>query len=432
MWVRKRIDIGWPDLAWGIMACCRPLNGPSIQRQVEEHWSKTGDALACLSVRSGFDLLLEALQLPPRSEVLITALTIPDMVRIINDHNLIPVPLDLDSATMAPRMELLRRAITPATRAIVVAHLFGGRVPMEPILALAKEHNLLVIEDCAQAYAAGEYRGHPEADASMFSFGTIKTATALGGAVLRVNNHDILQRMRDQQETYPWQSRWFYMRRLMKYAVLKAVSTRPMFKLVVSGCRLSGRDYDHMLNSAVRGFPGPSLMRQIRKRPSLPLLALLRRQLTAYNTQRLVARTSNGRLLLDLLLPGVPCPGAKCEGHTFWVFPIMADNPGRFLSRLREAGFDATQGQSMCVVPPPPDRAELQSRLADDILARMVFLPNYPDMPESAVRKMARAVLRAAGMRRAPKRRKHRRHIIRRMAQAVRRARAGSAKTLIK
>ena len=141
-------------------------------------------------------LLLASLDLPPKSEVLITALTIPDMVRIIKDHDLVPVPLDLDLDTMGPQLDVLRRAITPATKAIVVAHLFGGRVPMEPILALAREHGLLVIEDCAQAYTGSEFRGHAEADASMFSFGPIKTATALGGAVIRVRDDRLLDRMR--------------------------------------------------------------------------------------------------------------------------------------------------------------------------------------------------------------------------------------------
>jgi len=396
MWVRKRIDIGWPDLAWGLLACCRPQNEAAIQRQVEENWSAGGDTLACLSVRSGFDLLLAALNLPPKSEVLITAMTIPDMVRIIKDHDLVPVPVDVELGTMAPQMELLRRAITPATRVIVVAHLFGGRVPLEPILAFARQHNLLVIEDCAQAYAAGEYRGHPEADVSMFSFGTIKTATALGGAVLRVRDRRVLERMRAQQEAYPRQSRWCYLRRLLKYALLKAISPRPMFKLVVFGCRVAHRDYDAMLNRAVRGFPGPGFTQRIRQRPSPPLLAVLKRRLRRYKIKRLAKRTANGELLARYLRRHVPCPGAECLGHTHWVFPIVADSPSGVMAVLREAGFDATQGQSMCVVPPPADRAELQARQADETLARIVFLPIYADMPPRAVRKMARTVLRVA------------------------------------
>jgi perosamine synthetase len=403
MWVRKRIDIGWPDIALGVLGCCRPYDEAAVQRKVESHWTTAGGALACLSVRSGFDLLLAALDLPAKSEVLITALTIPDMVRIIKDHDLVPVPLDLDLDTMGPQLDVLRRAITPATKAIVVAHLFGGRVPMEPILALARQHGLLVIEDCAQAYTGSEFRGNAEADVSMFSFGPIKTATALGGAVIRVRDERLLQRMRAMHAAYPLQSRWFCMRRLLKYAALKALSSRPLFTVVVLSCRAMKHDYDHMLNGAVRGFPGPGFWQKIRQRPSPALLSLLSRRLRKYKFRRLAKRSANGQLLAERLCGRLPCPGASAESHTYWVFPVVAENPDEMLAALRRAGFDATQGQSMCVVPTPDQRGDMQAPLAADTLARIVFLPIYPEMPERSVRKMARAVLRVLSQRRKAK-----------------------------
>lgn len=393
MWVRKRIDIGWPDIAMGVLDCCRPYDEAAVHRRVESHWTAAGGALACLSVRSGFDLLLAALDLPPKSEVLITALTIPDMVRIIKDHGLVPVPLDVELDTMSPQLDVLRRAITPATKAIVVAHLFGGRVPMEPVLAIARQHGLLVIEDCAQAYTGSEFRGHAEADVSMFSFGPIKTATALGGAVIRVRDQRLLQRMRALHAAYPLQSRWFCMRRLLKYAMLKALSTRPVFTVVVLSCRAVRHDYDHMLNGAVRGFPGPGFWQKIRQRPSPALLALLGRRLRKYNLRRLSRRTANGRLLVERLRSRLPCPGASAEAHSYWVFPVVADDPAEMMTALRRAGFDATQGQSMCVVPTPEGRGDMLAPTATDTLARIVFLPIYPEMPTRSVRKMARAVL---------------------------------------
>ena len=105
---------------------------------MEQVWPADGDVLICLSVRSGFDLLLGAFGLPPQSEVLISAITIPHMVRIVKEHDLVPVPLDLDLKDPAPRVDVLSpRAVTPATRVIVVAHLFGGRVSLESVLELA-------------------------------------------------------------------------------------------------------------------------------------------------------------------------------------------------------------------------------------------------------------------------------------------------------
>jgi dTDP-4-amino-4,6-dideoxygalactose transaminase len=90
MWVRKRLDIGWSDLAFGLTRALLPPDEAAIRGRLERRFSPAGDLLACLSVRSGFDLLLAALDLPAGSEVLLSAMTIPDMTRIIEAHQLVP------------------------------------------------------------------------------------------------------------------------------------------------------------------------------------------------------------------------------------------------------------------------------------------------------------------------------------------------------
>lgn len=146
---RGKIDVGWSDLLFGIGQCLRPRDRDEAQRRVEAIWSTTGEALACLSVRSGFDALLAALAYPPGSEVLMSALTIRDMVRIVEHHGLVPIPIDLDVETLSIRPEGLERAVGPRTKAMVVAHVFGSRMPLDDVIACARRHGLLVIEDCA-------------------------------------------------------------------------------------------------------------------------------------------------------------------------------------------------------------------------------------------------------------------------------------------
>ncbi len=158
MWSRKRLDIGWSDLAAGAVRACFPPDFARVQREVEALWPDAQHTLACLSVRSGFDLLLETLALPPGSEVLVSAVTIPDMVRIIKEHGLAPVPVELAPQRMAPDIEHWRQAVTPASKAILVAHLMGGRVEMEPVLEFARQHGLLVFEDCARRSPARRTR----------------------------------------------------------------------------------------------------------------------------------------------------------------------------------------------------------------------------------------------------------------------------------
>jgi len=396
MWVRKRLDIGWSDLAVGLV---RTLIAPSperIQRQVEARWSRSADALACFSVRSGFDLLLATLQLPPKSEVLMSAMTIPDMPRIAEHHGLVPVPVDLDLDTLGPNLESLRRSITPASRAMVAAHLCGGRLNMEPILAVARQHGLFVIEDCAQAFDGRGYTGDPDADVSMFSFGPIKTGTALGGALVRVRDRELRERMRGRQAGRPVQKRRAFLLRLLKYAAFKGLSYPRVYGLLVRAWRAMGRDYDRMVNGSVRGFPGPDFFDRIRQQPCASLLAVLDRRLRRYDRGRLESRAAKGDRLSRLLGDKVLCAGRAATPHNSWVFPIVVENPTEVIAALRQAGFDATQGHSMCVVSPPEDRPRHAAQRATLALAKIVYLPIYPEMPERALEAMSRVVLEVA------------------------------------
>jgi perosamine synthetase len=397
MWSRKRLDIGWPDLLFGMSRVCLPLRNSGIDHFNRGISADTDHLLACLSVRTGFDLLLGALHLPAGSEVLVSAITIPDMIRIIKHHGLVPVPVDLDPAQMAPGMEHWRRAITPATRAILVAHLFGSRIPMEPILELAGQKKLLVFEDCAQAFSGPDYQGHPGADASMFSFGTIKNSTALGGAILRVRDPELLHRMRAAHAAYPFQNRRHYGKRLLKYAILKTVSSRPITTVLVRMSMRMDLNYDRWVNRAARGFPGDCFFEQIRRRPCAPLMEVLKRRLKHFNSRRLERHVEKGHKLAALLGENVFCPGAANRPHTYWVFPVLVNEPEGLIEHLALAGFDATQGQSLCVVPPPDDRTEQKAKTAEEILAKIVFLPFYPEFPENETGRMAEEVLKAAG-----------------------------------
>jgi perosamine synthetase len=397
MWSRKRLDIAWSDLLFGVLRVLLPPDRTTVAPRVEGLWPAPEQTLACLSVRSGFDLLLGAIGLPRGSEVLVSAITIRDMVRIIEHHGLVPVPVDLDPQRMAPTLEQWRRAITPAARLMLVAHLFGGRTELEPLLDLARRHGLLVVEDCAQAFAGTGYQGHPQADASMFSFGTIKSRTALGGAILRIRDGELLARMRTLQAEYSVQGRWTYLMRLAKQSVLKALACRLASATVAHSCRAIGCDYDRWVNRLARGFPGDGFFVQIRRQPSAPLLAVLERRLRGYDPGRSERHVAKGKALAAMLREGVACPGAAVVPHTYWVFPILVAAPNRMIDRLARAGFDATQGQSLCVVGPPEDRPEQRATAAEDILARIVFLPFYPELPLDESNRLAATVLEFTG-----------------------------------
>jgi dTDP-4-amino-4,6-dideoxygalactose transaminase len=263
---------------------------------------------------------------------------------------------------------------------------------MEPLLDLAREHHLLVIEDCAQAFAGTRYQGHPRADASMFSFGTIKSSTALGGAVLRVRDRELLARMRVAQAAYPVQGRFAYFKRVAKCAVLKLLASRPISAVLAHTCRTMGCNYDRWVNQAARGFPGDDLLTQIRRQPSSPLLAVLARRLRRHAPHRSDRHAAKGRVLAEMLRDAVCCPGATVVPHAYWVFPILVDQPNRLIEQLACSGFDATQGHSLCVTAAPADRPALRPSVAEGILKQIVFLPFYPELPDGEAQRMAAAV----------------------------------------
>jgi dTDP-4-amino-4,6-dideoxygalactose transaminase len=393
MWPRKRFDIRPRDLAVGIYYCLRGVSQKKAREKLESFWAPDGDGLAFLSVRSGFDALWQALSLPPGSEVLITGINIPHMAEIIRQHGLVPVPVDLDLERMAPPLALLESLYSDRCRAVVVAHLFGGQVEMTPILQWARQKDLLVIEDCAQAFCGPQYRGHPEADVSMFSFGSIKTSTALGGALFRIRSRELRDRIRAVETRRPIQSRLRYFRTLLKYAGFHFLCRPVAFGAFVGGCRLLGVDYDGIIHGAVRGFPGTDWLTRIRHQPCGPLLALLLRRLRHFNPARLGRRVAQGELLLQLLGDRVFCPGRQALNRTHWVFPILVEDPIGITTCLQQAGFDAARTHSLIIIDPPNDSRNIPLAECRRLMAGLVCLPIYPEITEKAVRKMAEVVL---------------------------------------
>jgi dTDP-4-amino-4,6-dideoxygalactose transaminase len=223
----------------------------------------------------------------------------------------------------------------------------------------------------------------------MFSFGPIKTATALGGGLLRVRDRDLLARMREAQAAWPTQSGRSFVARLAKYALLKFLSGRLAFRLLMSALRLLGRDVDRTLNGAVRNFPGEELIAQLRQQMPTAMLRLLARRLrTFHSTARLERRARHGRRLAARLAASFECPGAAAAQHSFWVFPLCVADPVPVLAALRAAGFDASAGSQLRPVA-GPDGTFKTTPNAVRITATALFLPLYPELPDSEVGRLA-------------------------------------------
>jgi dTDP-4-amino-4,6-dideoxygalactose transaminase len=394
MWARVKLDIGWADLAFGLTRSVLRADRAGAEARVAARFGGN-DAFVCFSVRSGFDLLLQALALPPDTEVLFSALNVKGMVKVARRQGVVPVPVDLDLDRMVPDVAAFERAWSPRARVLVVAPLFGTRPDLSELFAAAKARGLLVVEDAAQAFAGSAYRGQTGADVSMFSFGPLKFATALGGAVLQVRDPALRRKLAEIQAGHPVQSHGAFRKRLLKFAGIKAATRPRPLGLLTAGFRVVGRDYENALSDSVRGVAALGSAAKLRKRPPAGMLALLERRIARFDPAALASRMRAGRLLEEALGDAVVCPGAANDPHFFWVFPILAREPQQLIHRLRRAGFDAATLGRSATVPAPPDRPELDPKVAREALQRLVVLPCHGGMPDRELRRLAEAVREA-------------------------------------
>lgn len=132
------------------------INGP-IVNDFAQHLSEYMGGCHVTTCANGTDALqvaLMALELKPGDEVIVPAFTYVASAEVIGLLGLTPVMVDVDYDTFNVTVENIKKALSSKTKAVIPVHLFGQSCDMEPILAFAKEHNLYVIEDNAQAIGA--------------------------------------------------------------------------------------------------------------------------------------------------------------------------------------------------------------------------------------------------------------------------------------
>ena len=123
-------------------------------------WSGTEYAVALANGTVALDLALKALGIGAGDEVIVTSRTFLASVSSIVNAGAIPVFADVDLDSQNFTADTIQSVLTPRTKALICVHLAGWPCDMDPIMALANEHGLKVIEDCAQAHGA-YYKGRP-------------------------------------------------------------------------------------------------------------------------------------------------------------------------------------------------------------------------------------------------------------------------------
>lgn len=176
----------------------------TVAREFEKEYAEYLGVKHAIALHNGtlaLELALHAFGIGAGDEVITTARTFIASASAAVMCGCVPVIADIDPVSQNMTAETIRPLITPKTKAIIAVHLAGWPCDMDPIMELAREHSLIVIEDCAQAHGAF-YKGKPVGSighAGAFSFCQDKIMTTGGeGGLLALNDTEV------------WKKAWAY------------------------------------------------------------------------------------------------------------------------------------------------------------------------------------------------------------------------------
>jgi perosamine synthetase len=296
-----------------VIRSARLNRGPGSKvAELEQTFAARYGQRCCTASTSGtaaVHVALGALALEPGDEVITSPITDMGTVIPILLQNCVPVFADVDPSTLCMDPADLERRITSRTRAVIAVHLAGNACAMDAIMAIARQHNLTVIEDCAQAYLT-TYRGRlvgTIGDIGCFSLQQSKHITCGDGGLTVTNDARLGERM-----------------------ALFANKGWPNYGQ-------SGRDYVMFgVNYRMTELQAAVALAQLPK-----LEGVVQRREAAAN-----AITASIRDLPGLLPPQAPPAGR----HSYWFYPLLTEperlgwSTADFARRLRECGIPAGHG----------------------------------------------------------------------------------------
>ncbi|MBD9399650.1 DegT/DnrJ/EryC1/StrS family aminotransferase [Pseudomonas sp. PDM11] len=312
-------------------------------------WAGTEYAVALANGTVALDVALKALDIGEGDEVIVTSRTFLASVSSIVNAGAVPVFADVDCDSQNITAETITAVLTARTKAVICVHLAGWPCDMDPIMALAAQHGLKVIEDCAQAHGA-QYRGRPVGSighVGAWSFCQDKIMTTGGeGGMVTTNDREIWARMwsykdhgKSWEAVYERQHapgfRWVHesfgtnWRMLEVQAAIGRIQLRRMIEW--QACRLGNAQ---RIWSCANDLPGLRV-------PNIPadIMHAAYKCYVFVEPARLAQGWSRDRILQDVNAFGVPCYSGSCsEVYLEKAFDGTGWRPQEPLPSARELG----------------------------------------------------------------------------------------------
>jgi perosamine synthetase len=337
--------------------------GESIPR-FEEAFAHYCDCKFGVAVSSGtaaLHLAVAALELKPGEEILVSASTNIATALAAYHNNVVPIPVDSEPRTWNVDVDLIESLITPKTRAIIPVHLFGHAVDMERVCAIARKHNLIVIEDCAESHGAtfGDRKTGSFGDMGCFSFYANKIITTGEGGMIVTNNATLAEKVR---------------------LLRNLAFTTPRFRHELAG-----------YNFRMTGYQAAMGLVQCKKIEKI-IAEKIR-----------VAKTYNRFLskVRGLQLPAAPKNGR----HVYWMYGVVvqsefATTRDELQKRLRDGGIDTRTFFCPMNLQPAlqkqPGFRRVACPVAESLWKNGLYLPSSPTLSEKTIRQITETISRIA------------------------------------
>jgi perosamine synthetase len=343
--------------------------------------------------------ILRALDLAAGSEIIFPALTFWVVPEIARRAGLKPVFVDVDPTTFNIDPSRIEAAITAKTKAIVPTHLYGQPCEMTEIMRIAEKHNLIVVEDCAQA-AGARYRGRlvgTFGHASLFSFQLLKGINTYGGGMALTNDALLAARVREQAMAEPTQTTGDLLKRIATGLVVRGLVSPKGFTFwgfpIQATTSLFGNfDFSKYLWEKIR--PLDPFPRNYRQRYSNVQAIVGLRGLSKLDEHNARARQHALRLtsgLTDCRAIQTPRSISGAE-HVYYQYCVYISDPARASRRAIRLGVDF-ETTHVDVCSSLPLFREFAARCPGaETTERALQLPMYSRLRASDVERVLRVV----------------------------------------